>query len=377
MTLRNARRAFAAAAVTGAAALSLVAAQAQPAPAATAAVPAHFKAAAISFRSAQHGWLLGSAPCGRKSCTDVLSTSNGGGSWHLAGSIAAPIATNQTPPDVGVDGVQFATASVGWAYQPGLLRTANGGRTWRAMPVPGHGHQILALASSSAATYAVVSPCREFTICTSKLTLWKTASLTATSWTKLKLSLPVSDAASLATLGPAVYVLQPGVPGWLYFSATGRSFAARPTPCSKARELGLVQVVPTSAKDLTLLCDGNGGFYKAIKTVFRSVNTGRTDTSAGTTPLLGTGADLAASPAGNLVVGAWSSGTFLYLNDSHQATWSTPLRRMDGGAGLNGLAFTTSKVAWAVYGPVTFFAGNLGSVLVTRDGGQHWAKATL
>ncbi|MGH3396185.1 MAG: hypothetical protein ACRDPO_16015 [Streptosporangiaceae bacterium] len=76
-----------------------------------------------------------------------------------------------------MDEVRFATTSVGWAYGPALFRTANGGRTWAAQPVPGHGHQVLALGHSAAANYAVVSPCREFAACTGgHLTLWRTAS---------------------------------------------------------------------------------------------------------------------------------------------------------------------------------------------------------
>src|SRR6516165_3005158 len=45
---------------------------------ARAAAPKQFRAAAMSWLSGQRGWLLGSAPCGTKHCTDVLATGNGG-----------------------------------------------------------------------------------------------------------------------------------------------------------------------------------------------------------------------------------------------------------------------------------------------------------
>jgi len=370
------------AAATGAALCVPAVAQAAPAapsaPSAparpAAAAPAKFKAASLNWLSARRGWLLGSAPCGKKSCTDVLATGNGGTSWSLAGSINAPIGTNATPAGVGVDEVRLATTSVGWAYGPALYRTANGGKSWTAQPVPGHGHQVLALVRSASATYAVVSPCREFAQkCTSKqLTFWRTSSLTGTSWTRIPVNLPINDSASLSAFGKTVYVVDPGVPGRLLASTDGRHFAARPSPCPAAQEVGLIQAVPTSASHVALLCDGNPGFSKAVKTVYRSVNTGKTDTKAGTTGPLGIEAELAASPAGNLLVGAWSDGTFMYLNDSHKTTWSMVLGLGDGGAGWNDLAFTSSKVAWAVYGPVNEFAANLGQLYVTRDGGQHW-----
>jgi hypothetical protein len=382
LTARTARRAATAAVALGAALVvsaALVPAAAQAARAVPSAAPAKFKAASMSWLTAKQGWLLGSAPCGKRSCTDVLATGNGGGSWSLAGSIAAPIGTEGTPADVGVDEVRFTTAAVGWAYGPALFRTADGGRSWRAVPIPGKGHQVLAVASSSAATYAVVSPCKEFAQnCTSKqLTFWRTASPTGTSWTQIRLDLPINDGAGLATFGPAVYVVDLGIPGRLYFSAGGRGFAARRSPCPAAQEVRLVQAVPTSATSVALLCNGNPGFSQAVKTVYRSVNTGRTDTSAGTTGALGIEAELAASPSGNLLVGAWSDGSFMYLNDTHKTRWSQVLALGDGGAGFNDLQFTTSKVAWAVYGPVTFFAGNLGQVYVTRDGGQRWSLASI
>jgi photosystem II stability/assembly factor-like uncharacterized protein len=369
------------AAATGAALGGPAVAQAAPsgpatpaAPARVAAAPAKFKAASLNWLSARRGWLLGSAPCGKKSCTDVLATGNGGTSWSLAGSIDAPIGTNATPAGVGVDEIVFATTSVAWASGPALYRTANGGKSWTAEPVPGHGHQVMALARSASATYAVVSPCREFAQkCTSKqLTFWRTSSPTGTSWTRIPVSLPINDSARLSAFGKTVYVVDPGVPGRLLASTDGRHFAARPSPCAAAQEVGLIQAVPTSASHVALLCDGNPGFSKAVKTVYRSVNTGKTDTRAGTTGPLGIEAEMAVSPAGNLLVGAWSDGTFMYLNDSHKTSWSMVLGLGDGGAGWNDLAFTSSKVAWAVYGPVNEFAANLGQLYATRDGGQHW-----
>jgi hypothetical protein len=191
LTARTTWRAAAVTAVLSAALVIPSMAQATPAahvPAAAvaraAATPRQFRAAAMSWLSGHRGWLLGSAPCGNKHCTDVLATSNGGTNWSLAGVVSTPIATQATPPDVGVGEVTFATPSVGWAYGPALFRTVSGGKSWQAMTIPGKGHQVLALASSSAATYAVVSPCKEFApTCSGKLSFWRTSSQTGTSWT--------------------------------------------------------------------------------------------------------------------------------------------------------------------------------------------------
>jgi photosystem II stability/assembly factor-like uncharacterized protein len=375
------------AAATGIAACLAATAQAAPvtlikaraASRALPAPPARFKAASLNWRSASQGWLLGTAPCRKSTCTDVLATSNDGTNWSLAGSIKAPLATNATPADAGVNEVKPVTAAVGWAYGPALFRTANGGKTWAAEPVPGDGHQVLALAHSSSAVYAVVSPCKEFSQhCTSKqLTFWRTASLTGTSWTRIPVALPINGSASLSAFGKTVYVVDPGLPGKLFASTDGQHFSSRRSPCPAAQEIGLIQAVPTSATRVNLLCDGKPGIHKAVKTVYRSVNTGRTYTRAGTAGTLGIAAELAASTSGNLLIGAWSNGTYMYLNDSHKTSWSMVVGLGDGGAGWNDLAFTSSKTAWAVYGPVSDFAANLGQLYLTRDGGRHWKLVTL
>jgi len=345
---------------------------------ASASLPAAFKAASITWLSGKRGWILGSAPCGKRSCAHVAGTSDGGKTWRLVGSMPVPIATNATPSDVGVAEIRFATSAVGWAFGPALLRTGNGGRTWAPLPVPGHGKQVLALDATAAGTYAVVSPCKEFAQkCTATmLSFWRADSPAGRSWTRIPVRLPINSLARIAGFGKTVYVVDPGLPGTLYASTDGRHFAARRSPCSAATESGLVQAVPTSATAVALLCVGDPGFSKAVKTVYRSANTGRTVSSAGTTPARGIEAELAASTSGSLLVAAWADRSSIYLNDSHKTAWTTALDLGDGGAGFADLAYVTSKVAWAVYGPVSSFSANFGKLYVTRDGGKHWQLVT-
>ena len=156
------------------------------------AVPKAFKANSITWLTSPVGWVLGAAPCGKKTCSDVLGTTNGAKSWTMLGTINAPIAIMGEAARPGITQMRFATRTVGWAYEPGLHRTTNGGRSWASMTIPGGGKQILDLASNAKVAYAVVSTCAWMTgECNQRpLTLWRTTSLTGNSWTRIPLDLP-------------------------------------------------------------------------------------------------------------------------------------------------------------------------------------------
>src|ERR1700682_4739025 len=55
-------------------------------------VPTGFKANSIAWASAQQGWVLGTAPCGAHTCSDVIGTTDGAKTWRLIGAVNAPIA---------------------------------------------------------------------------------------------------------------------------------------------------------------------------------------------------------------------------------------------------------------------------------------------
>jgi photosystem II stability/assembly factor-like uncharacterized protein len=354
---------------------------ASPAVASSAAgVPDGFKANSISWLNPRQGWILGNAPCGSTKCTYVISTRDSGASWQLVGQVPAgiPIIGN---PGTGVTEVRFATRALGWAFAPQLYQTTDGGRTWHQQTIPG-GRQVLWLASGRGTTYAVVSPCRWATgICTHRLplTLWMTHDGPNPTWTQIPLDLPISVAANIAVYGRTVYVVdtQEDSPNdLLYASLDGVHFSSRPVPCEDPQDTDLLQAVPTSRTDVSVLCDGDPGFSKSVKTVWRSTDTGRTYTSAGMAGLFGIQSQLAASPSGNLAIASWSDGSFIYINDGGGTTWTQIIGSGDGGAGWNDVVYTTNEDAWVVFGPADFFA-DYGVVYVTHDAGHTWNPVTL
>ncbi len=343
-------------------------------------VPASFKANSVSWVSAQRGWVLGAARCGKNTCSDVIGTSNGGRTWQLIGTVKAPLAI-MAEGNHGVTTVRFATPSVGWVFGIGslLFRTSNGGKSWVRVPLPGGAKQVLDLAASATQTYAITSVCTlGKALCPKPLGFWRIATRGST-WTRIPLNLPKNFAAGVSVLGKTVYVvdqqLEFGGPDKFYASTDGVHFAPRPAPCDHAKDIALIQAVPMSATHVALLCDGDPGFSKAVKTVYTSANTGKTDTFAGRMGLFGIQAELAASPSGNLAVASSSDGSFIYINDTHKTAWTMVEGIGDGGAGWSDISYVTTTRAWVVYGPADF--SNIGQLWVTRDGGHHWGPVKL
>ena len=89
----------------------------------------------MSFVSDQRGFALGTAGCGRGRCPALLGTTDGGRTWTRLG---APDATAPGPDGrcsaeevPCVDQVRFATPLIGYAYDPSLYVTTDGGRHWQ------------------------------------------------------------------------------------------------------------------------------------------------------------------------------------------------------------------------------------------------------
>ena len=343
-----------------------------------ASVPAGFEANSVTWLSAQRGWVLGAAACGKNACAEVIGTTDAAMTWRLIGTVGAPIAEFGGRP--GITEIRFATPAVGWAFGTYLFRTSTGGKFWARVPIPGGGKQVLALAAGPTQTYAVVTGCAWGAgICPRPLSFWRIPTGGRGGWTRIPLRLPPNDGADVAVFGATVYVLdeqlQFGRPDLFYASTDGRHFTARPAPCNHAKDLALIQAVPMSADRVALLCDGNPGFSKAVKTVYVSADTSKTDTYAGQMGLFGIQAQLAASPSGNLAVASTSNGSFIYINDTHKQAWTMVEGIGDGGAGWNDITYVTNSQAWVVYRPAD--SSGTGQLWATHDAGLHWSIAKL
>lgn len=121
-------------------------------------VPAGFVAASVTFISDRQGWILGTAPCAKQPCTSILRTTDGGASWR---GVPAPRVSLLVSEDAAgsIDQLRFADPLDGFADGLGLWITHDGGASWqhqsRVAGIPGA--VVTDLVATSSGVYALVS----------------------------------------------------------------------------------------------------------------------------------------------------------------------------------------------------------------------------
>jgi photosystem II stability/assembly factor-like uncharacterized protein len=340
-------------------------------------LPAGFRAQAVTWASPMLGWVLGVAPCGDTTCTTILATTNGGGTWNQKGTMRAPLTSEER---AGVTELRFADATHGWAFAPNLWSTDDGGAKWHRESIPGGGRQVQALAGDADGVFALVSSCRmhEPPSNCKPATLWRTTP-GGDSWTQMSLSLAKGLVTVLAVLkvhDATAYLAIPNEaePDVLEATTDGTDWSSRPEPCRKANDEQLVDVAPITDTKVAMLCVGDAGTGMSRKRVLRSSDTGMTTTPAGTMPAEGIVSQIAAAPNGTLVVSSWSApGSWIYRNTGGRQ-WATSVSLFDDGVGWNDISFATNSIGFVVYGPAAVFPGNRpGQLWATPDGGATWS----
>jgi hypothetical protein len=337
-----------------------------------------FHAQSMSWVSTQHGFLLGTAPCGTAMCTTTAGTTNGGTSWKTLGGLAAPVTFDDAG---GVTEVRFADDLHGWAFDPAFWATNDGGVTWQQQASLDGGRPVVALAANARVAYAVVSSCdynQGVNTCRKGETLWRTSPGSGV-WTQVSVRLPISNQAVLAVRGLTAYVVvaTPGLADALDATTDGVNWSARPSPCSTTGGEYLASIAPISTTQVALLCKGDIGFGFANKRVLRSNDTGFTTSDGGTLNQYGIVSQVTASPNGTLLVSSYSIGSWIYRNGGG-TTWTTSEDLGDGGIGWNDIAFTTDQVAFVVHGPAECCGNHgVGEIWKSLDGGLTWRQAQV
>ncbi|MBV9604235.1 MAG: hypothetical protein JO027_03980 [Solirubrobacterales bacterium] len=119
-------------------------------------VPAHFAPESFTAIGELTWWLLGPGSCPADfsgACGAILRTTDGGRNFTGVPTPRAPLTPSATS-GAGYSQLAFADPQNGYAYNPALYATHNGGTTWQQINVGG---TVSSLVISSGQAYAVVS----------------------------------------------------------------------------------------------------------------------------------------------------------------------------------------------------------------------------
>lgn len=338
---------------------------------------ASFVPFSLTFVSPSEGWLLGLAACSGSPCAAIVRTTDGGRTWRRIpapdASIAARLSSIGDVPS-GIGGLRFADPLDGWAFGPELWATHDGGTTWSKVAIPGlaPGFKVMALETAGGRVHAAI---------------WDDAGYTGL---RIGTSPTDHDAWSLSPVTvdfgagpvPRVQIVLHGTAGWLVVVnrvvVSGARLVAdawqawRP-PCADV--VGPARLAASTEDDLVAACDVGlwGGTRGRGVRLFSSTDAGASFAPvAGEIPVHSVVGIAAPDPSVALVagedVGSSEVGSALVATFDGGRSWSRAF-----SPGLADLRFTTISegvgfiVGGGGGGPVT------GSLVKTSDGGHSWS----
>lgn len=232
-------------------------------------MPTGFVAWSVTFVSDRQAYVLGDAPCRLAPCTSVVRTLDGGRSWRGVPAPRAPLpppapTAGPESPDT-VRQVRFATGQDGYAYGGGLWTTHDGARTWHR--VRGL-DTVLELEIDGRTAYAVVGHCSGLGRCQSGLLASPVSADTFRPVAGLA-PRPVGGLDGALSTGGGTTVLSLDRTRYVHRGTTGWTRMAEP-----CRPLGGTVVAPASGVTLTAYC-AEGAAGSVYLTVRQSADLGR------------------------------------------------------------------------------------------------------
>jgi hypothetical protein len=340
---------------------------------------AAFSPVSVTYVSQSEGWALGTGPCGPKRCARLLHTSNDGATWSLVPEpVAGPLGPDSIP---GLE-VRFADLDDGWIFSTlpsgeqavRAWSTHDGGQHWSAVAFPvtsANGIGLEDIEASGGVVDAAVQVGDQVDIFSS----------------------PVSTNAWRRTGGPYQLGAGPvpfgelalqGSSGWFVENdrvvvSGGRrepsgTWKSWQPPCSRAGG-PVILSAPTASQVDAVCTEGVWTGGKISVDLVKSTNGGATFGPQRALPA--SSVDLAAAigtatMALGTETGNNTPGVVLDMSFNGGNSWQ-PVYRNAGGGWLE-LGFTTIQQGVAiVLGP----QGGRNTMLVTRDGGRHWAPVSF
>jgi photosystem II stability/assembly factor-like uncharacterized protein len=167
-------------------------------------------------------WMLGTAHClaGSGTCSAIVRTTNGGSTF--AGIPSPPVGSSE------VTQLRFADPEHGYAFDPELWDTTNGGATWEQVATPGPVGNLEVADGEAYALDCVVATCES-----KKLLRTPVGS---DDWQQVSTPVPLGYQATFTVSGTNLYILSgagPHGPGVLVYSPDqGVNVSQRIDPCT-------------------------------------------------------------------------------------------------------------------------------------------------
>jgi hypothetical protein len=311
-------------------------------------------------------------------------TTDGGRRWK-AGPVAHTSDGRYPAPTPSTQsGLAFVSASTGWAYQPSLFYTRNGGLTWA--PAPGRPAAVGPVATQGSTTWVTGYPCRSFD-CAPKI-----LQTDRVGGALLPLpSQPVSSGPITTLLRPTpsiAWTLSEVGRGHQQLSITvdaGHSWHQVRGPCEPSDTMS---VAGNQASGLYVQCVARSQSMCGVcvtPVLYRAVDNGASwarRTVTPTPPYSSTTASLFVQPV---------AASTMWAVNQPPAGSSTVLRSIDGGRdwsrvlqgpparplAIHTLLATDALHAWAVVMTDSKANGIEFEVYRTSNGGRSWNKAAL
>jgi hypothetical protein len=312
------------------------------------------------------GWVLGSAPCASGTCLALLRTLDSGRTWS---SVQAPptLFSPASSSDQGVSQVRFADPRDGWAFEPQLWSTHDGGVHWKQSGLA----SVWSLEAGGGHVHAVaLDPSTNNYDLESSVT-------TGDAWVRtgsLQLGagpVPAPDLVLQGTTGWAVEDDRIVVAGARLNSG---HWVAWHAPC--ASNGGSAVISAATASSLVAVCEqgiwGPSGYAgpPAVRAYF-SGNGGATFYGGGTVPgEADASGDVVASPAAGVAVTDILTSTHRDLVETFNsgASWRV-VESLSGSAMVTYIGFTSSSQGVAIEEN-----GSASVLLMTFDGGRTWSS---
>jgi hypothetical protein len=185
-------------------------------------IPADFQPSSFTAVSLDQWWLLGTARClsGSGTCGAIVRTTDGG--LHFAGIPSPPVGADD------VTQLRFADARDGYAFDPELWTTTNGGSSWAQVTTPG---VVTELEVANGEAYALA--CTSSSASCQSIELIR-SSVGAHQWQVVSTPTPLGYHSQFALSGSDLYLLPGADHQVLMYSADkGANFSSRTDPCHR------------------------------------------------------------------------------------------------------------------------------------------------